>query len=352
MPKISVLCPTFNHEKYVGYFIQSILNQTFADWELIIVDDCSTDNNIQQIKKYSDSRIHLYISDYNQGIGNSLNYAFSKAKGDYIVICASDDMLEPDYFDYINTTFKKNKSTGVLYSSLNVIDENNTVYAQNLLNPSYNRISLLKELFYNWNVLFSPGLAVRKSIFKNLIPMDISMIQHQDYQWHVLLLAQTDCNIADKAYVNYRFIKRNEKSLGSASYGEYNRLRLEIDRLMDSFLTIKDINMIRDITNSELCDKIPSSCSDYIWASEALKSGSPERRQWGYKVISKMFNDSKCRKALNKSIGMTFGKFLKIANEIDFYADDGYKKRCRNTKINEAKSAVKRVLKSVLKRGK
>lgn len=351
MAKISILSPSYNHEKYVGSFINSVLAQTFDDWELIIVDDCSTDNNVAEIKKYSDQRIHFFKSDYNQGIGNSLNFAFSKVSGEYIVICASDDMLLPGYFEYVSSTFKNDKAIGVIYSPLNIMDQNNKVYDKWTLDPRDNRMSLLRKMFYEKNQLFSPGMAVRKEIFKNLIPMDVSMVQHQDYQWHVLLLSQTDCQISDKAYVNYRFIKKNANSLGSASFGEYNRLRLETDRLMDSFLKIKDLNVIKMITNSDLCDQIPPSCSDYVWASEALKSDSAERRQWGYKIISRMFCNDRLRKELNDSIGMTFGKYLSVANQVDFFKDKGYKIRCRNEKMSEIKSNIKGFLRFFIKRG-
>ena len=77
-PLISVLCASFNHEKYVGYFIQSLINQTYSNWELIIVDDCSTDNNVAEIKKFTDPRIHLFQQDFNQGPGAALNKAFSE----------------------------------------------------------------------------------------------------------------------------------------------------------------------------------------------------------------------------------------------------------------------------------
>ncbi len=351
MSKISVLCPTYNHEKYVGFYIQSIINQTFDDWELIIVDDCSTDNNVAEIKKFSDPRIHFFKSDYNQGIGNSLNFAFSKASGEYIIICASDDMFLPGYFEYVYSTFKNDKTIGVVYSSLNLMDHNNKVYDKWTLDPKDNRISLLRRMFYEKNQLFTPGMAVRKSIFKPLVPMDVSMIQYQDYQWHVLLLSQTDCRLSDRAYVNYRFLKKNARSLGSASFGEYNRLRLETDRLMDSFLKIKDLTAIKMITNSDLCDQIPPSCSDYVWANEALKCDSAERRQWGYKIISRMFSDDRLRKELNDSIGMTFGRYLSIANQVDFFKDKGYKIRCRNEKMNEIKAAVKGALRFLIKRG-
>ncbi|ELL0793965.1 glycosyltransferase family 2 protein, partial [Campylobacter jejuni] len=59
MAKISILTPCFNHEKYVSYFLQSVLEQSFSDFELIIVDDCSSDNSTKEIQKFKDPKIKL-----------------------------------------------------------------------------------------------------------------------------------------------------------------------------------------------------------------------------------------------------------------------------------------------------
>ncbi|WP_039872494.1 glycosyltransferase family 2 protein, partial [Helicobacter canadensis] len=75
-PKISILTPSFNHEKYIGFFLQSVLGQTFQNFELIIVDDCSWDKNLEEIKKFKDERIKLIRHDYNKGINAALNTAF------------------------------------------------------------------------------------------------------------------------------------------------------------------------------------------------------------------------------------------------------------------------------------
>lgn len=320
---ISILTPTFNHEKYVGSFIESLITQTYKNWELIIVDDCSTDNNVSEIKKYSDSRIHLFQQDYNQGPGAALNRAFTESKGEIIVDMASDDMLYPDYFEYIVKFFSENINVGVIYSSLDVIDEHNNVYKKYALPNSRTRIDFLKDLFYKGNVLYSPGMTVRREVYSKIIPMDTSMVQHQDYQWHVLFLGMTDCKVAEKTFVKYRIPRNNRSSLGTLSKKELNRDRLEISSLMDSFLLIKDLDLISKITTSDLCNKMSNGMTDFIWGMEALKCKSIEKRQWGYSVIKRCLNNSFIREELNK-LGFNFHSFLKLSeykyfNDFTFY---------------------------------
>ena len=76
MAKISILCPSFNHQRFIAEHIKSVLNQSFKDFELIIVDDCSTDDNVAQIDKFSDPRIKLIRHEFNfrncaKGVPNS-----------------------------------------------------------------------------------------------------------------------------------------------------------------------------------------------------------------------------------------------------------------------------------------
>lgn len=92
--KISVIIPAYNHERFVGKAIESVLNQTFQEFELIIIDDGSTDNTAKVIKSYTDSRI-LYIYQENQDAFNAINRGLDMARGAFISILNSDDLYEP-----------------------------------------------------------------------------------------------------------------------------------------------------------------------------------------------------------------------------------------------------------------
>ena len=94
MAKISILCPSFNHQRFIADHIKSVLNQSFKDFELIIVDDCSTDDNVAQISQFNDPRIKLIRHEFNKGINATLNTAFENANGEYLMFIAGDDCLE------------------------------------------------------------------------------------------------------------------------------------------------------------------------------------------------------------------------------------------------------------------
>lgn len=327
-PLISVVCASYNHEKYVGHFVKSLQDQTYSNWELIIVDDCSSDGNVAKIKKLAETepRIHLFEQPFNQGPGSALNKAFSESKGEIIVDMASDDSLKNDYFEFVVKTFSERTDIGAIYSPLDVMNENNKMYENWPLDNSMNRFTMLKKMFYGFNEVFSPGMAIRRVVYQKIIPMDVSMVQHQDYQWHIIFMLNTECLITEKAYVNYRFIKDNRLSLGSRTDAAATRFRLEIFRLMDTFLQVRDMQLIKQITDSELCDKLPAECAGFILGMSALNCETLEKRQWGYKQICQAYADDNVRKILYDKIGFNFADFLALANK-NYYMTDSFFKR-------------------------
>ena len=94
---VSIIMPSYNTAKYISNSIDSVLAQTYTDWELIIVDDCSTDNTDEIVKGYlNDERIRYLKNETNSGAAVSRNYALREAKGKWIAFLDSDDLWEPE----------------------------------------------------------------------------------------------------------------------------------------------------------------------------------------------------------------------------------------------------------------
>src|SRR5918993_3330345 len=95
MPKVSVLVPTYNYARYLGEAIESVLNQTFTDFELIIIDDQSKDETDQVVGKYLyDSRVTYHKNPVNLGLVGNFNRALELATGEYIKFLLADDKLD------------------------------------------------------------------------------------------------------------------------------------------------------------------------------------------------------------------------------------------------------------------
>lgn len=97
-PTVSIIVPSYNVSKYIGTAIDSVLAQTYNDWELLITDDASTDNTCEIVEQYvvKDPRIHLYCLPSNMGAGVARNNSIAKAKGRYIAFLDADDWWYPE----------------------------------------------------------------------------------------------------------------------------------------------------------------------------------------------------------------------------------------------------------------
>lgn len=125
-PLISILMPNYNNEKYLSEAIESILNQTYKNFEFIIIDDCSTDNSWELIQKYAkkDKRIRAYRNDRNLKIVKTLNKALKLVNGKYIGRMDGDDIVTLDKFEKQVTFLEKNLDVDCVGTNLELTNSN------------------------------------------------------------------------------------------------------------------------------------------------------------------------------------------------------------------------------------
>jgi len=124
-PIVSVIMPVYNSEKYLGAAIESVLRQTFKEFEFIIVDDCSSDGSLEIIKKYSkkDRRIDIVENSCNLGISESRNAGLAAAKGKLIMNMDHDDICHPDRIRLQVQYLKQHPDVGIVGSDIDVIND-------------------------------------------------------------------------------------------------------------------------------------------------------------------------------------------------------------------------------------
>ena len=122
-PLVSIIMPCYNAERYIAQSIESVLAQTYQNWELLITDDCSTDNSVKVATKYSlqDDRINLLVPDEHNGTAIARNLSLSRAKGRYVAFLDSDDIWKTDKLEK-QVKYMLQKDVAFTYSSYEVID--------------------------------------------------------------------------------------------------------------------------------------------------------------------------------------------------------------------------------------
>lgn len=124
MPVVSVCIPAYNNEKYIEEVVESVLNQTYTDYEIIIVDDHSKDQTWKNIKKYNRSNVSIYQNKTNLGLVGNWNEAVAHASGKYIKLLCGDDILLPKCLEKEVEVLECNESVSMVISDLLIINSN------------------------------------------------------------------------------------------------------------------------------------------------------------------------------------------------------------------------------------
>lgn len=152
-PLISVCIPVFNGEKYIRECIASVLSQSEKDFEILISDNCSTDQTIKLCNEFQDPRIRMLTSERNVGSIANFNKCIQNASGELFMLLPADDLLESDCLQILSTGFAGNASVGMAFGSINLIDEQgeknrtNTVVEYDGVFDSKGTLKLIAEKF-------------------------------------------------------------------------------------------------------------------------------------------------------------------------------------------------------------
>jgi len=180
-PRITVLMSVFNGEKYIRQAILSILNQTFKDFEFLIINDGSTDRTPQILRSYKDSRIKLYNNRENKGLTRSLNIGLRIAKGKYIARMDADDISHPERLEKQISTIVKDREIGMVTSW---IDEFGLIKKPSDYFMRVRTYNTPEEIFYTLlfhNCIAHSTVLFRKDLVLSLNGYAADYEQSQDY---------------------------------------------------------------------------------------------------------------------------------------------------------------------------
>src|SRR4051812_16976309 len=129
-PLVSFVIASYNYERFIGKAIQSILQQTVQDFEIIVVDDVSSDASRNVVQGFGDSRIRLYVNDHNMGPVLTYNRAVSLAKGEYISYLDADDWIEPQKIEQQQRYFRENPHVDIVGTYVKILGSDGERHSQ------------------------------------------------------------------------------------------------------------------------------------------------------------------------------------------------------------------------------
>lgn len=194
MPKVSVIMPVYNGEKYLRPAIESILQQTESDFEFIIIDDGSTDSTENIIKSFSDSRIR-YIRTNHSGIVIALNTGISKSSGLYVARMDADDISLPRRFEIQCQYLDQYKDIAICGTWADLINERGEVVSEMNFPPKEIGV---KDLFLH-NPFIHSSVMIRRDVLISVGLYKKSFRHAEDYElWSRLLASHNGVNISEK----------------------------------------------------------------------------------------------------------------------------------------------------------
>ena len=179
-PLVSVICLSYNHEAYVVEALNSVINQTYSNIELLIADDCSSDHSVGVIQDWLQHHPNVYFLANEKNLGNTktFNQLAKKAKGEFIIDLAADDVLLPNCIEKQVTTFQNSKyeNLGIVYGNLIEIDENGNFIRNYYTEEDHPESgNIYKMVIGRTTKICSVSSMVKKSVFEKLGYYDESL---------------------------------------------------------------------------------------------------------------------------------------------------------------------------------
>jgi len=326
MPKVSVALTSFNHAKYLRESIESVLNQTYSDFELIIIDDCSSDDSWEIIEEYQDERIIKIRNPENQ-LFYANDIIENVARGKYIAVQHSDDVWEPNKLSEQVAFLDMHPECGATFTWVQAIDEDGKpfgieshFYCDIFDQPNRTRHEWLKFFFYNGNALCHPSVLIRKKCYEDCGLYRDGLAQLPDLDMWIRLCMKYEIYIMPKRLLRFR-IRNNEANMSGGRRDTRIRTATEYYQVWDSFLAIDSFFELALIFPSVSSYFRVGGCNvRYIFARICLEEGTFHwARAFGINLLFELMRDKKTREELIQLYDFSHHDFLQITRENEFF---------------------------------
>lgn len=249
MPKVTVIMPVYNGERYLDEAINSILSQSFTDFEFVIIDDGSDDRSWKIMQSIRDSRIRLERNEKNMGLIATLNRGIKLAKGEYIARMDCDDVSLPNRLKIQVMFLDTNQDIGMVGTDFTMITSDGTPWnPPKLFNVSTEPNLVEWGLYFNCHVCH-PSIMVRKTVYSHLGGYRDEFIHAEDYDFFLRAVSYT--KISNLQQVMYK-LRKHERNV-STIYGDIQQKNADLAVQQALYRTLGvsiSIDVVRGFRNS------------------------------------------------------------------------------------------------------
>ncbi len=347
---ISIVMAAYNRRAYLADTIKSVLNQTHANLQFIIVDDHSTDGSTELIKSFNDGRIELIILPENSQVSYATNAGMDAARGKYIAYIDSDDIWEPSKLEKQITYMEAHPKCGACFTRVHIIDS-----AGNLANEKFPHIQSLfsvefkdaKELrdclLYVGNRLCKPTVLLRRSTLEQMDSFhhNLAFVQGHDYEFFLRVAMEADIYILPDRLLYYRW--EEESSVKISNTADKGHTRFVNERIMAVVNLINRMPKDRFISLFFDRFKDPDSSTDLEIQCEkaffllSFESSEPGIAFFGIMKLEELLNQDESRLLLKNKYQFSHKDFYELTPKHyfnDYYLREYFAAEKRQSEIN------------------
>ena len=301
MPKFSIIVPVYNVESYLAKCLDSILCQSYKDYEIIAINDGSTDNSSKILKEYVDKYDNIIvINQENQGLSQARNNGVKEAKGEYIIFVDSDDFIEKDLLKKINDSLLNNPDL-VRYQIREVSDKLTDYNEESFTNLS-GKDAFKKIVKYHY-VENAWSYAIKKEYYlKNKFSFKKGLL-HEDFGLIPLVIIKA--NIVNSIdYIGYNYVQRNNSIMNNSNYEKIRKKAFDVlEQYLDLINKDEDIYYKSFLANSTILKLKDLNKKDYKEFLNLLKTN---------KVFDNVLSDTISRKIKKLLLKISPKLYLKV----------------------------------------
>jgi glycosyltransferase involved in cell wall biosynthesis len=321
-PRVSVALTSYNHERFLGRSLDSILAQTYQDFEIVITDDGSTDRSVDLLRGYEhiDSRIKLLVNHRNYE-KPSLNNCIQESIGDYIAVAHSDDEFAPRKLEEQVRFLDQHPAIAVVFTAPRIINEHgeelenyNVFYGEN-----QSRYEWLRRFFLWGNCLCHPSALIRRSVYDRLGLYNSLFGALADFDMWVRICLHFDIHVLPDRLVNFRIHDWSGNSSGDKPEN-FRRGQYELIKILDHFQSPEALAQLHLIF-PEVADRVLGNSEvvkRYVLGMLALDTGHLSHRYWAIDLLYRLLANPETKSQLAELLGATpEGDFIKMNGSLN-----------------------------------
>ena len=333
-PHVSVAMITYNHERFIGEALRSILEQTYRDFELIVVDDGSTDATGEVIRSFRDSRIR-YVRQENQGPSQARNTALGIARGALVAQMSGDDVAENTRLER-QIAYHGERQNSVVFTQYTFIGEDGRTidhprWRHLATKANWTRNATLRYLYLEGNCFLAPSAFAARSAFEAVGPYNPTMLQLQDYDmWVRLLLRGYEPHVIQQPLMRHR-VRAEGANLSDARPDTRIRTYFEMQRLLRAFLAVDRAQRVVEIfpEATALGYPLEDELAPFLLAMIGLKAHPPRHalQSFAAGLLMDMMQDPATRTMLWERAGFTLPDLFRAVGNIDPFEAERLRRR-------------------------